>query len=446
MQLADIRPSSDRKTSYWVMGLLLGLWFIPPMTHQILHYCPVRSDGLNQAEAVPAYARKYGVSCSQCHSGFPTLNSYGREFKLNGYVRSKGGTEGVLQSADGAFWTEKIFPWGFVVRSRPYDKSSVTDSEFQMQAIHDVNFFLAGGDVANHVSWFGEIVGETDNKFSPEIGDLQLGYHPSKYLNVLVARRGFFVMDPYQTLSDFGSPTVNGRAISGGQTDQGSLSHDVMDETKQTIAAYGRLSQEGLGSLYYAAGVTADKDDDAGKGPKDGNLRLAFSTLKDSLMLGAFGSFGNEGPLNVVNSDSSPTDKVKFSKTGLDAMVEMGGFIGRGAFLYAFDKDLTTAAREINRSAYVELMYLFNRGESDAPFLVPLLRQNWYQTTDTSGAHHEFAYITAQLAHYFKANVKAFVEVSADTKQDLTIADADSGATARQPRGNRVTAQVEVGF
>jgi hypothetical protein len=38
------------------------------------------------------------------------------------------------------------------------------------------------------------------------------------------------------------------------------------------------------------------------------------------------------------------------------------------------------------------------------------------------------------------------VEVSADTKQDLTLADANAGATARQPKGNRVTAQVEVGF
>src|SRR5471030_1282052 len=89
MQSADICPRGDRKTSYLAMGLLFSLWFIPPMIHQYLHYCPVRPDGVNQADAVPAYARKYGVSCMQCHTAYPTLNAYGRLFKLNGYVRSK---------------------------------------------------------------------------------------------------------------------------------------------------------------------------------------------------------------------------------------------------------------------------------------------------------------------------------------------------------------------
>jgi hypothetical protein len=38
------------------------------------------------AGAVPSYARQTGMACSACHTVFPELTPFGREFKLNGYV------------------------------------------------------------------------------------------------------------------------------------------------------------------------------------------------------------------------------------------------------------------------------------------------------------------------------------------------------------------------
>jgi hypothetical protein len=52
------------------------------------------------AEAVPAFARQTGMSCAQCHTVFPELTPFGRQFKANGYVLSttkqvsEGGDEG----------------------------------------------------------------------------------------------------------------------------------------------------------------------------------------------------------------------------------------------------------------------------------------------------------------------------------------------------------------
>lgn len=40
------------------------------------------------AYAVPGFARQTGLSCSACHNMFPEINSFGREFKLNGYTLS----------------------------------------------------------------------------------------------------------------------------------------------------------------------------------------------------------------------------------------------------------------------------------------------------------------------------------------------------------------------
>ena len=412
--------------------LLAGLWYVGPIIHQVRHLCPVRPDGVNLVQAVPSFSHKYGLSCTQCHSTYPLLNDFGRQFKLNGYVLSRGSDEGVEQSKDGTLWIEKLFPVGLMVRSRPYDKSAA-DSEYKMQAVHDVDLIAAGGDAARKVSWFGELqAAAAENHFNPSIGDLQFGYHPSPFLNVLAARRGFFVIDPYQTLSNFGSPTVANRATAGQQTAQGSLSGDTLDETKQTIAVFGQAGKEHLGSLYYAAGISADKGDDQGAGPKDTNARLAYDTQK-GFVVGTFGSFGAEG-----SAVTASADKVKFAKTGVDALFEKGGFIARSVFLYASDKDLATGTREINRSAYAEFLYIVKKAGSDLPFLVPLVRGNWYQTTN---GHQEFDYLTAQLAHFFAPNVKAFVEYSGDTKQD-------NGTTGppRRSKDHRWTAQVELGF
>jgi hypothetical protein len=426
--------NSGRKISWpGLLGIFAVLWIVPPFIHDLLHLCPVRPDGINSVQAVPSFARKYRVSCTQCHSEYPLLNDFGRQFKLNGYVMEKGGKEGVAESKDGLQWIEQNFPLGFMVRSRPYDKAGA-DSEFKMQAIHDIDLIAAGGDAAKNVSWFGEVqsAAADSNSFQPTIGDLQMGYHPTQYFNLIAARRGFFVMDPYQTLSDFGSPTIANRATAGLQATQGALSGDTLDETKQTIAVFGQTSKEHLGALYYAAGVSADKGDDQGGGPKDTSARLAYDT-QNGFVVGTFGSFGAEGP-----AVTSSMDKVQFSKTGVDALFEKGSVVARSAFLYAYDKDLANGTRETNRSAYAEVLYIFKKAGSDIPFLVPLVRENWYQTIN---AQQEFNYITAQVAHFFAQNVKAFIEYSGDTKQD-------NGTTGPPPqtKDHRWTAQVEVGF
>src|SRR5450631_3008222 len=38
------------------------------------------------AQAVPSFARQTGMACAACHTVYPELTPFGREFKLNGYV------------------------------------------------------------------------------------------------------------------------------------------------------------------------------------------------------------------------------------------------------------------------------------------------------------------------------------------------------------------------
>lgn len=436
-------------------GLLLlvlaSAWILPPAVHKTLHYCPVRPDGVSQAEAVPAFARKYGFSCMQCHSNWPTLNDYGRQFKMNGYVPSRDSEEGVLKTKDAAMWIEKNFPVSAVVVSQPFEQnrhfsgSGSADQEFTLQAIQSVNVFVAGGDAARHVSWFGEANAENGGGFAVTGGDFALGYHPSEYFNLVAARRGFFVADPYQTLTNFGSPTIADRAVAGVQVADLPPSMYTMDQSAQSVYAFGEVGKDEVGYLYYAAGVQADPNNDAGTGGKSFNGRLAFDTMK-GVVLGAFGGAGHSGSA-YYGSGAQPdvVDRVAFNRSGVDLLVEKGPVTARAAAMYAHDYDTAdnanlTNAKETNRAAYVEAQYSYRRGDSKVPFLVPLVRENWYTTGNGT---HQFAYLTAQLAHYFAANVKGLVEASWDTKQDI-VASADPNV--RQPKGNRVTAQVQIGF
>lgn len=448
-----MKPNINRKaalTGSLLVLVLAAAWILPPAVHKTLHYCPVRPDGVSQAAAVPAFARKYGFACTQCHSNWPTLNEYGRQFKLNGYVPSRDSEEGVLKTKDASLWIEKNFPVSAVVISQPFDQTKHADQEFTMQAIQAVNVFVAGGDAAHHVSWFGEANAANDTGFAVSAGDLALGYHYNEYFNIVGARRGFFVADPFQTITNFGSPTLSDRATAGVQVTDKPASLYTMDQSAQTIYGYGEVGKDELGYLYYSVGAQADPGNDMGKGGKSFNGRLAFDTLK-GVVVGAFGGFGHVGSAYYgPDIAAKVVDRTAFNRSGVDLLVEKGPVTARAAFLYGHDYNnvdntnapigINSNGRETNRAAYVEAQYSYLRGDSKVPFLIPLVRENWYTTGNGT---HQFSYLTAQVAHYFAANLKAFVEASWDTKQDI-VASLD--ANVRQPKGSRLTAQVQVGF
>lgn len=56
-----------------LLVLLLALPFLP-----------------REAGAIPAFARKYKVTCALCHAPFPRLNAFGEQFAANGFMMARG--------------------------------------------------------------------------------------------------------------------------------------------------------------------------------------------------------------------------------------------------------------------------------------------------------------------------------------------------------------------
>jgi hypothetical protein len=148
------------------------------------------------AVAIPAWARKYGTSCSTCHAPYPKLNHFGKAFRNNGY-RFPGGLEEsatreppVIMGAEGyrqlfpqAMWPSDIpggVPLSFrgISRLSWYDDDRTTTFEFP----HEFEF-LTGGTLGETFSFFGEVeVENEDNEL--EFGmDLALQYDPRPWLH-----------------------------------------------------------------------------------------------------------------------------------------------------------------------------------------------------------------------------------------------------------------------
>jgi hypothetical protein len=56
----------------------------------------------SSADAIPAFARKYGMPCSSCHEAWPKLSPFGQQFKDNGYQMGNDRDAPIFQSP--AYW------------------------------------------------------------------------------------------------------------------------------------------------------------------------------------------------------------------------------------------------------------------------------------------------------------------------------------------------------
>jgi hypothetical protein len=63
------------------------------------------------ANAIPAFARKYGLRCSACHEAWPMLNYFGQKFKDNGYQ--------LMNDRDSPVWQNPAY-WPITLRITPF--------------------------------------------------------------------------------------------------------------------------------------------------------------------------------------------------------------------------------------------------------------------------------------------------------------------------------------
>jgi hypothetical protein len=247
------------------------------------------------ANALPAFARKYGLRCSACHESWPMLNYFGQKFKDNGYQLMNDRDAPIWQNP--GYWpvTFRITPiWHRLSTNENVDTYSsvggvstvtgnsierVTSTGFDLSGLD----FHTGGTLEKNISFyvlpssdptgafhFESVMGRLDNMFGSSWLNIKLGKFE---LDNLLSEKRILTLTGnggiYQTYHfiPVGDGNIFGQ-IGDNQLGLEWLGHSADDRTRVSAALIS--SNDGnvgltLGSNSYNGFFTASQAFDAGK-------------------------------------------------------------------------------------------------------------------------------------------------------------------------------------
>ncbi len=162
------RPIPDAMSDYSIARRWIGLFAVGLIATILATLLSLFVA--TQAQAIPAFARKYDVNCTACHTAPPILNTYGQRFLENGYQlpgTEDGGSTGKKKLGDlnlddvnqyiGFRLVGNVFSnWSFKKQNPAGADAGVVEnkSEFSFPE----NFVLfAGGTVAKNIGFMVEL-------------------------------------------------------------------------------------------------------------------------------------------------------------------------------------------------------------------------------------------------------------------------------------------------
>jgi hypothetical protein len=227
------------------------------------------------AEAIPAFARRYGTSCQTCHAMFPKLTPFGEAFRRNGFkfpgkdedfVKQEQiplGQEAYRQVFPDAVWpgtlpTSPPLALGFngSVTVHPNKSSGSAQADngavLTLQNLVEEGHLWAGGVFSEHISYFGEVTfaegGAEIEHAEVHFNDLGVSTH---LVNLYVGRGvpNLTSFAPHSSyISDSILPTFAVTALYGATSDSFS-----------TIGQYNLVEVNGMfrGRFIYSLGVNS---------------------------------------------------------------------------------------------------------------------------------------------------------------------------------------------
>lgn len=360
-----------------------------------------------QAKADPAFARSTGVECGGCHTAFPSLNSFGRNFKTRGYRLVDADKDTTVTD-----FTKELsqFPISAAIVSRPYIKDDPGNKE--IRAIHEVELFL-GGILYRNLSGFINLEAEGEDGFGDVLGTGALNYDYNNALHLQLAYAPTFFADPYDTLSSHRRLTAahyNVLNDTFGNTDN----NDKFRHSRQQASLFGRLIGD---KLFYNVGVGGLTGDNVANQSTVGFGRLAFD-ITPSIMLGAFGLSGTcdvsaesdfvEDCGIDANGDPATSNR-DFSRYGGDAQIDVGPVRLTGVYLSAKDDLVNSSGSEKNDDYYAQAVYYGNLGGHQ---IVPLIR---FQSSETNDGRDKTDGYLVGVSYWFLENFKGSIEFSDQT-------------------------------
>ncbi|MGB5896220.1 MAG: hypothetical protein WBG58_18745 [Ignavibacteriaceae bacterium] len=103
--------------------------------------------------SIPAFARKYKMSCKTCHAPIPKLKAYGNDFATNGFVlKDKDAPRYYVKTGDEDLSLLRELP--IAIRFEGYMTYNIRNSEFTDFTAPYLLKLLSGGSIAKDISYY----------------------------------------------------------------------------------------------------------------------------------------------------------------------------------------------------------------------------------------------------------------------------------------------------
>lgn len=244
--------------------------------------------------AIPAFARKYNMTCRTCHSPFPSLKPYGEDFAANGFVLAdQDAPRYFVNTGDEDLQLLRDLPIAIKLEAyATYNNGNKKQSDFTGPMILKL---LSGGNLAKHISYYfyfilerGEVTGLEDafimiNDLLVSGLDLYIGQF--QVSDPLFKRELRLTLDDYQIYKARpGSSNVDLTYDRGVM-----LTYDLPTNTSLALEV---INGNGIGGLQ---GDNFDNDK-----YKNFMGRITQDII-DELRIGGFGYYGKEEKTSAIN-------------------------------------------------------------------------------------------------------------------------------------------------
>ncbi|HYM79041.1 MAG TPA: hypothetical protein VE377_23910 [Candidatus Dormibacteraeota bacterium] len=302
-------------------------------------------SGSQNANALPAFARKYGLRCSACHESWPMLNYFGQKFKDNGYQ--------LMNDKDAPIWQNPGY-WPVTFRMTPMwhrvstgkvavDQGSgitrVTSTGFDLSGLDlhtggtlekNFSFFLLPSSDNTGAFHFETVMARLDNLFGSPWLNIKMGKFEldnllsEKRVLTLTGNGGIYQLYHFMPVGD---GNIFGQ-IGDNQLGVELMGHSYDDRTRYSAALLS--TSDGTPGLAYGANsytgfFAASHAFDAGKMGVD---RIGFYAMIGQAPTTWLTSGGPNGPVPGSGSGNKSFHRE--------------GFVGQFYFGQRFDLQVVT--------------------------------------------------------------------------------------------------------
>ena len=355
-----------------------------------------------EAASIPAYARKYDMSCNVCHSPVPKLKPFGEAFAANGYqLKDKEPPRFTRETGDSKLLLMRELPLALRLDGfARYLPGNTPESDIEWPYILKI---LSSGQIANNVSYFlyflfnerGEVAGVEDAfVYFNDVGKVPLDITIGQYQ----VADPIFKRELRPTFEDYVIYTVKPGLSKADLTyDRGVILNYTLPTGTDLFGSV--VNGNGIGGTFNGSNFDSDPY-------KNLFFRLA-QEVDTSLSLGTLAYLGKERDLGMIND---------FYMLGGDAKVSVGHFELGVQYMHRTDMNpffLGSGASTIkSQGGFAQLMFAPDLDRSD--WYVFLL----YNKIESDVASLNYHTMTGNFSYLLARNFKLMGEYTYDLEQE----------------------------